>query len=45
MFLSIGWIVFYLNTITKNSAAVLSPPLLLFSRLSAFTFQLLLALF
>src|SRR5207253_6943345 len=27
VFLSIGWIVFYIHTITKNSAAVLSPPL------------------
>ena len=34
-FLSIGWIVFYLNTITKSSAAVLSPPLTFFALLSA----------
>jgi hypothetical protein len=27
VFLSIGWMVFYINTSTKNSAAVLSPPL------------------
>jgi len=31
VFLSIGWIVFYINTITKDSAAVLSPPLTLFA--------------
>ena len=45
MFLSIGWIVFYMNTITKNSAAVLSPALTLFALLSAATFLLLLVLF
>jgi NADH:ubiquinone oxidoreductase subunit 3 (subunit A) len=44
VFLSIGWIVFYINTITKNSAAVLSPPLTLFAFLSAATFLLLLVL-
>ena len=46
VFLSIGWIVFYINTtITKDSAAVLSPPLVLWSGLSAVTFLLLLVLF
>jgi uncharacterized integral membrane protein len=45
MFLSIGWIVFYINTGAKNSAAVLSPPLTLFALLSAATFLLLLVLF
>ena len=45
VFLPIGWIVFYINTITKNSAAVLSPPLTLFALLSAGTFLLLLVLF
>ena len=45
MFLSIGWIVFYINTGTKNSSAVLSPPLILFSGLSAATLLLLLVLF
>ena len=45
MFLSIGWMVFYLNTVTKNSAAVLSPPLTLFALSSAATFLLLLVLF
>ena len=42
---SIGWIVFYINTIPKNSAAVLSPPLVLWSGLSAVTFLLLLVFF
>ena len=45
VFLSIGWIVFYMNTGAKNSAAVLSPPLTLFALLSAATFLLLLVLF
>ena len=40
-----GWIVFYINAGTKNSAAVLSPPLTLFALLSAATFLLLLVLF
>jgi hypothetical protein len=44
VFLSIGWIVFYLNTISKNSEAVLSARLILFSGLSAVTFLLLLVL-
>ena len=45
VFISIGWIVFYVNTIAKNSSAVLSPPLTLFALLSAATFLLLLVLF
>jgi len=45
VFLSIGWIVFYINTGIKNPPAVLSPPLILFSGLSAATFLLLLVLF
>ena len=45
MFFSIGWIVFYINTITKNSAAVSSPALTLFALLSAATFLLLLVPF
>ena len=45
MFVSIGWIIFYINTIAGNSSAVLSPPLIRFSRLSAAMFLLLLALF
>ena len=44
-FLSIGWILFYTNAVTKNSAAVLWPPLTLFGLLSAATFLLLLVLF
>ena len=44
-FLSIGWIVFYINTLTQNSAAVLSPGLTFFALLSAATFLLLLVLF
>ena len=40
-----GWIVFYINTITKNSAAVWSPPLTLFTLLSIATFLMLLVLF
>jgi len=45
VFLSSGWIVFYINTGTRNSSAVLSPLLILFSGLSAVTFLLLLILF
>ena len=45
VFLSISWIIFYINIITKNSAAVWSPPLTLFALLSAAMFLLLLALF
>jgi hypothetical protein len=45
MFLSIGWIIFYINTIPRNSSAVSSPPLILFSGSSAITFLLLLVLF
>ena len=44
-FLSLGWIVFYINAVTRNSGAVLSPPLTLFASLSAATFLLLLVLF
>jgi hypothetical protein len=43
-FFSIGWIVFYINAATKNSDAVLSPPLTLFTLLSAASFLLLLVL-
>ena len=35
LFLSAGWIIFYVNAITRNSSAVLSPPLIVFSWLSA----------
>jgi hypothetical protein len=44
-FLSIGWITFYTNAVTKNSSAVVSPPLTLFALLSAATFLLSLVLF
>jgi len=43
-FLSIAWIIFYINIIAKHSAAVLSPPLTFFTLLSAATFPLLLVL-
>ena len=45
VFLSIGWIVFYINTITRDSSAVLSAPLIRFLLLSAATFLMLLVLF
>ena len=45
VFLSIGWIIFYLNNLAKNSSAVWSHPLIVFSGLSVFTFLLLLVLF
>jgi hypothetical protein len=45
VFVGIGWIIFYVNTITKNSSVVFSPPLIFFSLLSAATFLLLLVLF
>ena len=32
VFLSVGWIVFYIDTGVKNSAAVLAPPLTKFSK-------------
>ena len=41
----LGWIVFSINAVPKDSAAVLSPPLTLFALLSAATFLLLLVLF
>ena len=44
-FLSIGWIVFYINTVTKDSSAVLSVPFVLFLPLSAVTFLPLLVLY
>ena len=44
VFLSIAWIVLHKHH-TKNSAAVLSPPLTVFALLSAATFLLLLVLF
>jgi len=42
LFLGVGWLVFYLNTITTNSSSVLSPPLTLFGHVSAGIFVLLL---
>ena len=41
----VGWLASYTNSITKNSAVVLSPPLTFFALLSAVTFVLLLVLF
>ena len=38
-------VIFYVNAITRNSFAVLSPPLIVCSWLSAITFLLLLVLF
>jgi hypothetical protein len=37
MFLSIGWIIFYINAGTRSSSALLMPPLAVFSGLSAIT--------
>ena len=45
VFLSVGWIVFYASTITKNSSTVFSMPLTIYGVLSACVFILLLALF
>ena len=45
VFVSIGWLVFYINTGPKNSSVVLSLPLTLFSGSSVVTFLLLLVLF
>ncbi len=42
---SIGWIVFYINSFMKHSSAVLSPPLILFFRLSVTMFLLFVVLF
>ena len=35
VFLSVGWIVFYVNTITKNSSSVFSVPLTIYALVSA----------
>ena len=45
IFLSVGWIVFYVNTVTKNSPTVSSMPLTIYSVLSACVFVLLLVRF
>lgn len=45
VFLSVGWIVFYVNTITKNSSSLSSMALTIYSVLSAGVFVLLVVLF
>jgi hypothetical protein len=45
LFLSIGWVVFYINIIARNSPPVLSPPLIFFSRLATAALLLLVVLF
>jgi hypothetical protein len=45
MFLSIGWILFYINSFIKHSSAVLSPPLILFFRIAVVILLLLVVLF
>ena len=45
VFLSVGWIVFYVNTITKNSSSVASVPLMAYSLLSAGVFVVLLLIY
>jgi hypothetical protein len=42
---SIGWIVFYTTSFMKHSSVVLSPPLILFWKLSVVIFLVLLVLF
>src|SRR5690348_14967144 len=41
-FLCVGWLVFYVNTVTTNSSTVSSPPLMFFALISAAIFGLLL---
>jgi hypothetical protein len=41
-FLCVGWLVFYVNTVTTNSSTVSSPPLTFFALISALIFALLL---
>ena len=43
-FLCLGWLVFYVNTVTTNSSTVSSPPLTFFVLISAASFTLLLFL-
>jgi hypothetical protein len=43
-FLCVGWVVFYVNTVTTNSSTVSSPPLTFFALVSAASFALLLFL-
>jgi len=45
VFLSVGWIVFYVNTVTKNSSTMSSMPLTIYTVLSASVFIPLLVLF
>ena len=45
VFLSVGWIVFYVNTITKNSSSVSSVPLGIYAVLSAGLFVVLFFLY
>src|SRR6266571_2491349 len=44
LFLCVGWLVFYVNTVTTNTSTVLSPPLTLFAVIFAAVFVLLLFL-
>ena len=45
VFLSVGWIVFYVTTVTKNSSSISSVPLMAYSLLSAGVFVLLLLIY
>ena len=45
VFLSVGWIVFYVNTVTKNSSYAASVPLMTYSLLSAGVFVFLLLIY
>jgi hypothetical protein len=43
-FLSVGWLVFYANTVTTNATTVSSPPLIVFALIGGAVFVLLLLL-
>jgi len=43
-FLCVGWLVFYVNTVTTNSSTVSSPPLTFFALISAAIFALMMFL-
>ena len=45
LFLSLGWVVFYVNTVTKNSPSVASLPLTIYAELSAGLFVVLFLLY
>jgi hypothetical protein len=45
LFLSVGWIVFYVNTITKNSSSVSSVPLVIYGVVAAGLFVVVLFLY